>query len=200
MKPFLALIAAVAAIAAVTGFAGKAAAPPADPDAPVYTADGRLSAPADYREWVFLSAGIDMNYSETPAAEGAHVFDNVFAPRAAYAAFKATGIWPDRTVLILEIRNATSKGSINRFGQFQTGEVIGLEAHVKDAARFEGGWGFFDFEEGRPAALIPASANCYSCHEKHGAADTTFVQFYPTLLPVARQRGTLRMTRPTTGQ
>ncbi len=33
--------------------------------------------------------------------------------------------------------------------------------------------------------------DCYSCHEQHGAVDTTFVQFYPTLLKLAEQKGTL---------
>jgi hypothetical protein len=42
-----------------------------------------------------------------------------------------------------------------------------------------------------PAKQIPYTAECYSCHQAHGAADTTFVQFYPTLLPVARRLGTL---------
>jgi len=39
--------------------------------------------------------------------------------------------------------------------------------------------------------MIPRSASCYSCHSEHGAVDTTFVQFYPTLLPIARSNGTL---------
>jgi hypothetical protein len=34
-------------------------------------------------------------------------------------------------------------------------------------------------------------ARCYSCHAEHGAVDTTFVQFYPTILPVAQQKQTL---------
>ena len=29
---------------------------------------------------------------------------------------------------------------------------------------------------------------CYSCHEQHGAVDTTFVQFYPTLIDAAKQK------------
>ena len=33
--------------------------------------------------------------------------------------------------------------------------------------------------------------DCYSCHEKHGAVDTTFVQFYPTLIKLAEQKDTL---------
>lgn len=39
--------------------------------------------------------------------------------------------------------------------------------------------------------LIPQGAPCYSCHREHAAVDTTFVQFYPTLLPVAQKNGTL---------
>ncbi len=39
--------------------------------------------------------------------------------------------------------------------------------------------------------MIPQSADCYSCHTAHGAVDTTFVQFYPTLLPIARSKRTL---------
>jgi hypothetical protein len=39
--------------------------------------------------------------------------------------------------------------------------------------------------------MIPRTANCYSCHQDHGAVDTSFVQFYPTLLPLARAKKTL---------
>ena len=39
--------------------------------------------------------------------------------------------------------------------------------------------------------MTPTSANCYSCHADHGAVDTTFVQFYPTLLPIAKSKDTL---------
>ncbi|HEX4582195.1 MAG TPA: cytochrome P460, partial [Acidobacteriaceae bacterium] len=37
----------------------------------------------------------------------------------------------------------------------------------------------------------PQTENCYSCHSDHGAVDTTFVQFYPTLMPIAKEKGTL---------
>jgi len=73
----------------------------------------------------------------------------------------------------------------------QTG-LAAIEVHVKDIARFKGGWGFFGFDKGDTAKLIPATANCYSCHEQHGAVDTTFVQFYPTLIDVAKQKGTFK--------
>jgi len=63
---------------------------------------------------------------------------------------------------------------------------------VRDDARFKGGWAFFNFsDERKPSAMIPTTVACYSCHSAHAAVGTTFVQFYPTLLPIAREKGTL---------
>ena len=68
---------------------------------------------------------------------------------------------------------------------------MGVEVHVKDEARFSGKWAFFDFDDEVSGSLFPKDAACYSCHADHAAVDTTFVQFYPTLLPIARQKKTL---------
>jgi hypothetical protein len=68
---------------------------------------------------------------------------------------------------------------------------MGLEVHVKDEARFPGKWAFFGFNGGKTSKMIPTTTDCYSCHADHAAVDTTFVQFYPTLLPIATTTGTL---------
>jgi hypothetical protein len=69
---------------------------------------------------------------------------------------------------------------------------MGIEVHVKDEARFPGKWAFFSFDSpSGNGTLIPEGAPCYTCHTAHAAVDTTFVQFYPTLLPVAKTKGTL---------
>jgi hypothetical protein len=68
---------------------------------------------------------------------------------------------------------------------------MGLEVHVKDEARFAGKWAFFGFDEAKTAKMTPTDMACYSCHADHAAVDTTFVQFYPTLLPIAQTKGTL---------
>ena len=157
---------------------------------PRYTDDGHLVAPSDYREWIYLSSGIDMSYREGMDM-GHSMFDNVFASPEAYREFMRSGTWPDKTVLVMEVRGAASKGSINVSGKFQTAERMGFEAHVKDTARFDGGWAFFAFDGDEAAAQLPATAQCYSCHREHAAVDTTFVQFYPTLLGIAADHGTL---------
>ena len=157
---------------------------------PVYTPDGRLVFPANYREWIYLTTGMDMDYNPDPAMAGHSMFDNVFVNPEAYKAFVATGTWPDGTMLVLEGRMAASKGSINKAGHFQTNDVMMRSVHLKDA-RFPGKWAFFAYDEGKPSKQIPATAECYTCHEQHGAVDTTFVQFYPTLLDIAKKKGTL---------
>jgi hypothetical protein len=119
-----------------------------------------------------------------------HMFDNVFVNPEAYKAFVETGKWPDKTMFMLEARRAEDKGSINQKGSYQSADVHGLEMHVKDS-RFPGQWAFFMFHDGKTGDLIPFSAGCYSCHKEHAAVDTTFVQFYPTLLPTAKTKGTL---------
>jgi hypothetical protein len=167
--------------------------PAADPppvDTPAYTADGQLKLPANYREWVFLSSGVDMSYNPSPATAGHTIFDNVFVNPTSYRAFRQTGTWPDKTTLVLEQRGSETGASINKRGHTQSAEIMGFEVHVKDA-KLPGGWGFFQFDNEVSAKLTPHSADCYSCHEQHAAVDTTFVQFYPTLLSLAKKKGTL---------
>jgi hypothetical protein len=157
---------------------------------PEYTSDGQLKFPEHYRDWVYLSTGFDMSYNPG-LGMGHHMFDNVFVNPGAYKAFLQTGTWPDKTELALEGRRGEGKGSINQKGNYQGTEVMGFEVHLKDEARFPGKWAFFSFNDGKTGKLIPASADCYSCHAAHAALDTTFVQFYPTLLPIAKDKGTL---------
>ena len=157
-------------------------------DSPQYTSDAQMKFPEHYREWVYLTSGFDMSYS-AGAAPDHHMFDNVFVNPASYRAFLKTGTWPDKTEVVLEVRNAHGKGSINQKGNYQ-GNLMAIEVHVKDEKRFPGKWAFFGFGEGKTAKMTPTTADCYSCHADHGAVDTTFVQFYPTLLPIAGSKGT----------
>lgn len=147
-----------------------------------FASDGGLQRPANYRNWRFVSAGLGMSYG--PAAQAAaqtgHVmFDNVFVQPEAYDAFLRDGVWPEGTLFVLELRGATTKRVPNNGGHFQS-DLHGIEVSVKDSARFEGRWAYFDFGMAQAATPQPQS-RCFACHQQHGAVDMTFVQFYPTL-------------------
>jgi len=161
-------------------------------DGPSFTADGQLKFPADYREWVYLTSGLDMTYGPNASVSAHPMFDNVFVSPSAYRSFLKTGTWPDGTIMMLENRGAVGDVSINKRGKTQSAEVTGLEVHVKDSAHLKGdGWGFFNFKDKVSAKLIDRPASCYTCHEQHAAVNTMFVQFYPTLLPLATEKKTL---------
>lgn len=163
-------------------------------EAPSYTADKQLQFPKDYREWVFLGSGVDMSYDTKQGSSDHSMFNTVFVNPASYHEFLKSGIWPDGTTLVLENSGAVHGGavsaSLNKHGLTQTGEIMGLEVHVKDS-KLPGGWGFFGFDNPVSAKLIARPASCYTCHEQHAAVDTTFAQFYPILLPIAKAKGTL---------
>ena len=158
---------------------------------PRYTADGQLIFPENYREWIYLTTGIDMDYNPELQTMDHSMFDNIFVNPEAYQAFVATGTWPDKTILVLEGRMAGSKGSINQKGHYQTSDIMARSIHIKDSAHFPGGWAFVGFGDSNTGKTFPKQAVCYSCHAQHAAVDTTFVQFYPTLLGIATKKGTL---------
>ena len=178
----------LSALVLLSSAAFLAAKPPAS--GPDYTSDAQLKLPENYRQWVYLTTGFDMSYNPS-LAMGHHMFDNVFVNSESYKAFVETGSWPDKTVLVLEGRMGQDKGSINQKGSYQGTQIMGIEAHVKDEARFPGKWAFFIFDGAQTAKMVPTNMDCYTCHAQHAAVDTTFVQFYPTLLPIAQTKGTL---------
>jgi hypothetical protein len=192
-KTILAAV-ALATIGCVCVLCGAAAAPAADPE---FNAQGELTFPAGYREWVIVGMGVGMTYGPTArTATGPAPFDNVYVKPDAYRAFLSSGKWPEGTMFIIEGRAPVERQLLANRGQTQ-GDVIFLEASVKDSKRFpEHGWAYFSF--GSPAAPvartkpIPTSADCYACHAQNTAVENTFVQFYPELIEVARQQGTIK--------
>ena len=158
---------------------------------------GDLARPAEYREWVFLTAGLGMTYGPNAPRSGQPApFSNVFVNPDSYREFMRTGKWPNGTMFILEIRGALENVSINNGGRTQ-GDVVAVEASVKDTTRFpDGGWAYFGFDDRsgvKPAAApFPRTATCYSCHSKNAAVEWSFTQFYPMQFEVAKRLGTVR--------
>ena len=124
---------------------------------PVY--DGaKLVRPEGYREWIYLSSGLGMNYN--PTVGGPDRFTNVFVPQWAYHAFLSSGKWPDKTIFVLEDRTAESKGSINKSGHFQTA-LVNLAAEVKDEKRFPDRYAYFNFSGDAKTAEALPKAQCW---------------------------------------
>jgi hypothetical protein len=190
MKTVSILVASGLLVAVLAGtFLGQT---PQTTNVPRYTANGELIMPENYREWVWLSSGMGMAYGPEARESANPLFDNVFVTPEAYRSFLQTGTWPDKTMLVLELRASQTEGSINKAGRFQ-GAVRAVEVEVKDESRFPGKWAFFNFRNARtPVKELPQTADCYSCHAENGAVDNTFVQFYPTLIDIAREKGTLK--------
>ena len=168
-------------------------------DGPRFQTGDALELPTEYRTWPFIGAGLGMTYEGeegTPAGLDDPTFSHAFVNPSSYAYFLENGTWPDGTVFILEFRQSATEGSINVAGRFAT-DLVQLEAEVKDS-RFEDGWAYYVFGQAGAMAdvALPLPANqaerCVECHTTHGAVERTFVQFYPTLLDIAREKGTLK--------
>lgn len=189
----------LAALAALCLLAPSTGAQPSR-DGPRYLNGTDLMLPADYRSWPFMGAGLGMTYDGERGTQAAGAdnprFTHAFVNPAAYDHFMRTGTWPDGTVFMLEFRSSQTEGSINRAGRYAT-ELTLLEAEVKDS-RFPDGWAFYVFGRGDALASVAKPlagdevASCVECHTEHAAVERTFVQFYPHLLDVAREKGTLK--------
>jgi len=192
---YLTLVVTAVCIFAIERPSHSAAAKVAAPDmTPQFTADGKLVRPADYRKWVFLSSGYGMSYSQKASDDPDHLmFTNVFVPPSAYDYFLAHGRWPEKTIFVLEEYGSQSKGSINQRGHFQT-ELMGLDVEVKDASRFPDKWAYFGFDATQPSseAISPSKNDCWSCHDQNAAVEHSFVQFYPALLAIAKEKKTIK--------
>jgi hypothetical protein len=160
---------------------------------PQYDEKGQLLRPADYREWMFLSAGFGMNYSPEPG--GHELFTNVFVQRWAYNDFVNSGKWPEQTMFVIDERDTASRSSINQKGHYQT-DLMGLAVEVKDSAHNPDKWAYYGYNaDAKTAGAMPHGNGCWSCHDAHAAVEHTFVQFYPTLKPIAKKFGTYNESR-----
>ena len=159
---------------------------PATSPKPGFTAEGELERPdIGYREWVFLGTPLtpnELNPPEAPFPE----FHNVYIHPADYAHWKENGTFPEGTVIIKELVTIGSKVAVSGNGYFM-GDFRGLEAAVKDAARFPdepGNWAYFSFGHAYPLAETTSPqpvAACNTCHAANADYDFVFTRYYPVL-------------------
>src|SRR5258708_35259216 len=78
---------------------------------PAYTSDGKLVAPANYRDWIFLTSGFGLNYSTGPGSNP--MFTNVYVAPEAYQGFNTASKLPDQSMFIVETYSPANDGSTN---------------------------------------------------------------------------------------
>ena len=180
---------AILVLVSVCAASLQVSSPDARSDWPQYNSGDELVRPENYREWIFLSSRLRVD-SKASSGE-AETFGDVFVSRPAYHQFQATGSWPDKTIFVLEKRMELSKSSAEIVDHYET-DLLGISVEVKDTARFAEKWAYFSFDSSAKTAKANPKAMCWQCHNGGGAVENTYVQFYPTLKPVAQQFGTYR--------
>src|SRR5207247_8102233 len=104
-----------------------------------------------YRSWAFAGASLGPSYREGSHETGPGEFHHVYLRPESYAAFRRTGRFPERTVLVLELHEAAQKVAPSRHGLFE-GRRVAVEAAVKDSTRFPQGWAYYSFGDGSKAS------------------------------------------------
>ena len=143
--------------------------------------DGNLIVPTDFDRWVFLGSSLGQQYSDEEFnASSPGMFQVVRMEPSAYRAFLERGEFADGTLFALHFYGARQKVSINRAG-FVMENLHFAEIHYKDS-KYPQGFNFFTFRPGDETASEVALPNdCVECHERDGAYDGVFVQFYPDI-------------------
>jgi cytochrome P460 len=157
-----------------------------------------LLLPEDFTSWIFVGSNLGLGYArevsgntakELTRAETA-VYHNVYISPPAYAAYKQTRAFLDKTVLVMDVyeaQNREPQGIVNR-GSFN-GRRLTIEVAVKNRNRPDGkptDWAYYDFTGNGPGQLASEAeairnSDCYDCHKAHASDDNVWVQFYPTL-------------------
>ncbi len=181
-----------ASVAALVGIGGLSymlagAAPSEVPRVPgvEFTPDGKLKQPVGYRRWVYVGTPLtpdDLNDGEASFPE----FHAVYMDPESFAHYEKTGEFRDGTVMVKELIGAGAREATSGKGYFM-GDFRGLEASIKDSARFKdepGNWAYFSFGHKYPLKAEVAkntAASCNACHETGAAKDYVFSQYYPVL-------------------
>ena len=191
MKTKMIALTAVTALMLILNLGGGSQSAKQEPnDGPQYTGDGRLARPVNYRNWIYLSSSLGLQYG--PGANPADpAFENVYVNPSAYSEFMKSGKWPDKTIFVLEIRRSMDKGTFAQGGRYQ-GELVTMEAAVKDESHFPEKWAYFGLgRNAESARAFPKTESCFTCHSANAAVENSFAQFYPTVFAVAKEKGTL---------
>ena len=70
---------------------------------------------------------------------------------------------------------------------------VAVTAALAASSRSSAGKTFYFIpKDAASGKAFPKTAGCFACHADHGAVDTTFVQYYPSLIGAAKNHGTYK--------
>jgi hypothetical protein len=173
-KPVIyALVALISIVVAVVCVVGASEVPQGDA-APIFG----ITVPADYRDWKLISVA----HEEGDLKDIRAILGNDIAVNA-YREGKLP--FPDGTVIARLAWNLESSEENNKvFGRAQSfvagAPKNGVQFMVKDSKRYAstGGWGFAQFDNGRPASDAVHS-KCFACHTPARDRDFVFTRYAP---------------------
>ena len=173
MKSFTILILAIAVALTILAALPFALGHAEDEATPIF--GGKL--PDGYRDWGLISvAHEEGNLNDLRA---------VLGNDAAIKAYREGKLpFPDGTIIArLAWSYVPSEENNKVFGRpqsFVAGPPTNVQFMVKDSRKYAstGGWGFAQFNDGKPAAEVVPSA-CFSCHEPVEARDFVFTRYAP---------------------
>jgi len=162
---------------AAMGVAAGAAAAASPAGAPYYSArifGGQL--PPGYRDWRLISV-----------AHEAGALNDIRAVLGNGAAIKAyrdgRTPFPDGAIIVriawAYVPSAENDKAFGRAQSFVAGAPTNVQFMAKDARKYAatGGWGFTQFDAGKPAAIDVKA--CFACHVPAKAQDYVFTRYAP---------------------
>lgn len=151
-------------------------------------AAGDLLVPKDYRTtYQFLGSWAIASDKGAQGSKGLHV---VYASPGAIDAYRKSGQFPDGSVLIKEVYQATTQtmttGTVSR-----ADKLTGWFEMVKESKNLHpgmgtwgDGWAWSWFDAGNPTKTTTTNykLQCLTCHEPARPKDLVYVEGYPPLL------------------
>ena len=137
-----------------------------------------VKIPPGYRGWEMVSVAHEAgNLNDIRAILG--------NPVAMKAFREGTLPFPDGTIIArLAWKDMPSDENNAVFGRFQSfvpGPATNVQFMVKDTKKYAstGGWGFGQFEDGKPARDEAVLKTCFPCHEPGKGRDFVFTRYAP---------------------
>jgi Cytochrome P460 len=137
-----------------------------------------VKIPPGYRNWELVSVAHEAgNLNDIRAILGSSVAMKAFR--------EGTLPFPDGTIIArLAWKDTPSDDNNRAFGRFQSfvaGPPTNVQFMVKDTKKYisTGGWGFDQFEDGKPTSDEAILKTCFPCHQPQKGRDFVFTRYAP---------------------